>query len=167
MKYPLKYLLQSLLGAFALVGLLFALHPGLREWAQSQFKPAPYRKVLAVASGDLLNLGKTFKVIKVRSHEGLFIEIYEEFRNNTRPLLSRIKLPNNRDGYFHFQGEATNLALDDLDGDRVLEVMVPSFDNSLRAHLSIFKYNEMAHDYEPLEDGSLSQAPKDDENSRP
>ena len=66
----------------------------------------------------------------------------KDFKNNTRPLLGSIKLPDQRDGYFYFQGKATNLALDDLDGDEVLEIIVPSFGEIFRARLNIFKYDQ-------------------------
>lgn len=143
--------MRIILSGIAIVAALFALHPDLRELVRVRFSPPPYRKVLATVSGDLLNSNKDFKVIKIRSHEGLFIEIYEEFKNNTRPLFARIKLIDTRDGYFHFQGQATNLALDDIDGDRILEVIAPSFDDNFKAHLNIFKYNEITNGYELLE----------------
>ena len=146
----MKYLLRIILSGLAIAAAIFAFNPDLRKLVQSQFSPSPYRRVLATVSGDLLNSGKDFKVIKIRSHEGLFIEIYEDFKNNTRPIFARIQLPDRKDGYVHIQGQATNLALDDLDGDGVLEVIAPSFDNSFKAHLNVFKYNETTHSYEAL-----------------
>ena len=150
----MKFFFRVLLSTGALVAILCVIHPELNKWTRSFFTPAPYRKVLATASGDLLNVNTDFKVIKVRSHNGLFIEVYKGFRDNTRPRLSRIKLPDKRDGYFYFQGQATNLAIEDLDGDKKLEIIAPSFDENLRAHLNIFKYNETTHNYEIVKDKS-------------
>ena len=144
----MKYLSRIALSGMAITAAFFAIHPELREMVRFQFSPTPYRRVLATVSGDLLNSSKDFKVIKIKSHEGLFIEIYEEFQNNTRPIFARIKLPDKRDGYFHFQGQATNLALDDLDGDQFLEVIAPSFDDNFQAHLNVFRYNQATHSYE-------------------
>ena len=87
----MKYLSRIALSGMAITATFFAIHPELREMVQFQFSPAPYRRVLATVSGDLLNSSKDFKVIKIKSHEGLFIEIYEEFQNNTRPIFAKYR----------------------------------------------------------------------------
>ena len=99
-------------------------------------------------TGDLLNNGKLLKVLKVRSAEGLAIEIYSTEKTTGAPLLARVFLPDKSDGYFHFHGEATNLALEDLNGDRRLEILAPSFDTNMTAHLNVYTYNPITKSFE-------------------
>lgn len=119
---------------------LAALNGNIRQSLRDRFH-LPYRKVLSTATGDITGEGQLIKVVKIKTQKGLFIEIYSVDASHQGPLVNRFRLPDTRDGYFHFRGQATNLALDDLDGDRVLEILAPSFDEELVAHLNIYKYD--------------------------
>ena len=39
------------------------------------------------------------------------------------------------------KGQATNLALKDIDGDNSMEIIVPTYDSNLVAHLNVYKYD--------------------------
>lgn len=134
--------------AVAAVFALVAINPGLRNLLRRNYK-VPYRQILSTASGILEKGGPPIKVIKVKTHKGLFIEVYVSGPNQTKPLLDRFQLPDQRDGYFHFCGQATNLALEDIDGDTTLEILAPSFDEELVAHLNVYSYNSRTKKFEP------------------
>jgi len=59
----------------------------------------------------------------------------------TSNLLAKITLPEKRDGYFQLKGNATNLGLVDVDGDSILEIIAPTFDDQMVARLNIYKFN--------------------------
>lgn len=123
--------------------LIAALHPDLRASFRSSML-ADFRTVVSTAHGDLLGDGHALTVAKVRTRDAMFIEIYQPLDDGGQKLVERIELPDKKDGYFNFNGQATNLALDDVDGDGHLEILVPSFDQNLVGHLNIYRYDQAA-----------------------
>ena len=128
------------LGIF-LIGLLCVLHPDLRTYLRGVFRQQ-FREILSTAKGPILKDFALSRVIKVRTNSGLFIEIYGGAKNGARPLLDRVQLPDRRDGYFSFGGRTSNLFVHDVDGDQIPEIIAPSFDENLVAHLNVFSYNQ-------------------------
>lgn len=118
---------------------LCILHPAVRETLRAQIF-RPYRTILSIAVGDVFQNGINVEVLKVRNQQGLFLEIYGT-TDASKPLLERVRLPDLQDGYFHFHGEASNLALHDVDGDHQIEIVAPTFDENLIPHLNIYRYN--------------------------
>ena len=55
-------------------------------------------------------------------------------------LIASTKLPDKKDGYFTFNGDVTNLAVDDIDNDKKSEILATTFDNDLVAHLNVYRY---------------------------
>jgi hypothetical protein len=150
---------MSLLRRFGLTGLLLTIffitsvfiffNASIQKPWREQFLP-PERKILSVAFGRALP-GHDVRVAKVQAREGLFIEVYGPVENGLEPLIDRIKLPDRRDGQFQFQGRATNLALQDLNGDQVFEIIAPTYDDSLVPHLNIYYYNKATGHFEVFE----------------
>jgi hypothetical protein len=56
-------------------------------------------------------------------------------------LVDRVELLQHKDAHFSFGGGSTNLAVDDINGDGRSEVIVPSLDKQLVAHLAIFEFD--------------------------
>jgi hypothetical protein len=109
---------------------------------------APTRKVIAKADADLTGKGDWMTVIKVQTEQGLFLEIYRIDREHaTSSLIKRIHLDDSRDGYFTFRGNATNLALTDVNSDGVLDIVAPTFDESLIPRLNVYKYDPDVQDF--------------------
>lgn len=127
---------------FSLALIFIVLSPELRIQARSLIVPKD-RIILAVAKSVLLEAGEELQVLKVKTDEGLFIEVYgQENKNNivTQKLISSAQLPDKKDGYFTFNGQVTNLAIDDIDNDKTKEILVTSYDENLVAHLNVYKY---------------------------
>jgi hypothetical protein len=117
--------------------------PAWRDAVRSRFS-GPYREVLAKARGDLTGQGQIVSVIKLRTQEGIAIEIYElGHDNDTEKLMTRIKLDERRDGHFNIRGQATNLAMMDLDGDGLTEIIVPVYDENLIPRLHVFRFDPL------------------------
>lgn len=127
------------LGIFV-IGLLCVFHPALREYLRGIFHP-PFRTILSSATGPYLPEFPISRVLKVRTHEGLFVEVYGQNDGDARPLVDRIRLPDRRDAFFSFAGRTSNLFLHDVSGDGVPEIIAPSFDDDLIAHLNVFRLN--------------------------
>lgn len=140
-----------LLGLGCVAAFIAAVFPNLRQEMRKKFYP-PSRKILSTATGDLLGDGKKIKVVKVKNGQDLFLEIYGIENDGIYPLMGRIQLPYSRDGYFQFRGEVTNLALDDVDGNNTLEILAPTFDDNLTAHLNIYTYNQIEQQFELFRD---------------
>ncbi|HEY1078908.1 MAG TPA: hypothetical protein VGE46_02390 [Bdellovibrio sp.] len=57
--------------------------------------------------------------------------------------MSKIPLFDARDGHVLMQGNATNLAITDVDKDGQLEIVVPTYDDQSVPRLNIFRYNPL------------------------
>ncbi len=122
------------------------INPEVRSAVRSKLQPE-FRVVLSSATVDLLKTGQLFTIVKLKTHEGLFVEIYEDQGKSAKRLKSRIELGHSKDAYFNFNGLSTNLAIDDVDGDNQLDILAPSFDSSLVAHVNLIKYNSASGEF--------------------
>lgn len=118
-----------------------AVVPSLRNEVKALFSREG-RQVLAKVSAQISAGGIYLTVFKISTPEGLSLEVFtndEESKNLV--LLARIPLEEKRDAFFSFQGNATNLALTDVDADGVLEILAPTYDDQMIARLNVYKYN--------------------------
>ena len=123
------------------------LNRDLREFARGQLYPE-FREVVSKVDGDLFGTGENIRVLKIKSNQGLFVEIYKEQQNGQRDeLIQRIDLSGSRDAYFSFNGEATNLALDDVNRDSRPEILIPSMDSKLVAKMLILELDPQTQTY--------------------
>jgi hypothetical protein len=127
---------------FALFTFMFVavLYPELRTSIRGAVVP-DFRSITSTARGDLAGNGTEFTVAKVRTQAAFYLEIYEAQVDGSQRLVERIELSDKKDGYFNFNGQATNLAIDDIDGDGAKEILVPSFDHNLIGHLNIYRFD--------------------------
>lgn len=109
------------------------------------------RKILAKAESDLQPGGPAIKVFKIQSGEELSLEIFSNSGPDNQFILKqKIILDEKTDGYFNFQGNATNLALADIDNDSYFEIMAPTFDEQGIARLNTFKYDTNTHSFKKM-----------------
>lgn len=134
-------------GAFVILGfavLLTSLTAAIPSWraAVRGYVQTPFREVLAKTRGDLTGKGFIVSVIKLRTQEGISVEIFERVNEGEQErFLARLKFEERRDGHFSIRGQATNLALMDVDHDGLLEVIVPVYDENLIPRLHVFKFD--------------------------
>lgn len=106
------------------------------------------RIVLAKAEADLTGKGMKVAVVKVRTADTIALEIFEnQGEAKSLKFVKRIVLPEKRDAYFNFRGNATNLVVTDVDGDGQLEIVAPTFDENLVPRLNVYKYDAEAADF--------------------
>ncbi len=134
-----------MLGRFSLaIGCVLAftaaLHPSTRAGIRSALLQ-DYRTVLSSVQSQLTGGGSSYLIAKIETRDKLSLEIYKNDLTNGPYLVEKIDIPDSTDGYFSFSGHASSLALDDIDGDGVLEILAPSFDRDLVGHLNIFRFN--------------------------
>lgn len=138
----------SFVALFA-ASLLSALHPDVRAQVRGTFL-SDYRMVVSSVTGDLSSDGTPFNIIKVKTRDDLFLEVYRASSEGRFELVEKIHMPQQRDGYFSFNGQATNLAVDDIDGDGRPEILAPSFDRDLVGHLNVFRFNTTAKNFQKV-----------------
>ncbi len=116
------------------------------------------REILAKAMGDLLGTGRAFTVLKVKNQDNINIEVYEnDVASGKTFFKGRAILPERRDGLFNYKGSATNLLLLDIDNDKALEIIAPSFDENLVPRIHIYKFNDSSSSLDPISPDSLKQ----------
>ncbi|MCB0357496.1 MAG: hypothetical protein KDD40_10830 [Bdellovibrionales bacterium] len=145
-------LYKSLIIVLGLICLGLILTVSVQSWRYNLrglfISEAP--KVLSTLQKDSFNDGRTIVFAKVKTSKGLFIQVYEKVSDGLSNSLADIRLPDSTDGYFHYRGQATNLALEDVDGDGRPEILAPSFDANQVAHLNVYTYNSATQQFEPL-----------------
>lgn len=109
-----------------------------------------YREVLSTAKAHWSGSSIEYVVAKIKTRESLFLEIYETLPDGGSKLLEKIVLPDSRDGYFSFNGRATNLAIDDINEDGQPEILAPTFDSNLVGHLNVYSFNAERREFEPV-----------------
>ncbi len=149
---------QSLLAMLAIVGFIAVVHPDVRTSVRSSLR-SDYRTVVSTAKGDLSGTGIMFTVAKVKTRDNIYLEIFETVvdqtlgsENNsetssTPRLVERIEISDARDAFFSFNGQATNLAIDDVNGDGRPEILAPTFDRNLVGRLNVFEYNNDTREF--------------------
>jgi hypothetical protein len=106
------------------------------------------RVVLAKAEADLTGHGLRVAVVKVQTADTIALEIFENSSDQTKlKFVKRIVLPERKDAYFDFRGNATNLVVTDVDNDGVLEIVAPTFDENLIPRLNVYKFDSATGDF--------------------
>lgn len=140
---------QIFLGTMATLAFVAVVHPDVRASVRSQLR-ADYRTVISTAKGDLNGNGSIYTVAKVKTRDNIYLEIFENIADQAPKLVERIELSDARDAYFNFNGQATNLAIDDVDGDGRPEILAPTFDRNLVGRLNVFQYSDSTHDFQKV-----------------
>jgi hypothetical protein len=133
-------LLKLALSALAILVGVVSLN---REWSGfiRDLMSSDRREIISTAVGDVLGDGTPVEVVKIRTKDGIVLEVYVPGPQSTRVLLERIALDQEKDGYFNYNGQLVSLAIDDIDGDNTPEILAPAFDQQFTAHLNVFKFD--------------------------
>lgn len=154
---------QSLLTLLAIVGFVAVVHPDVRTSVRGTLR-SDFRTVVSTAKGDLSGTGVMFTVAKIKTRDNIYLEIFETVIEQTLDgdsetassaasessatrLVERIEISDARDAFFSFNGQATNLAIDDVNGDGRPEILVPTFDRNLVGRLNVFEYNNDTREF--------------------
>ncbi len=108
------------------------------------------REILSTVVGDLKNDGSVVKVLKLKTRMGISLEFLGAMEVGVRPLMERISIDDPYDGYFDIAGEATRLAILDLDGDGKNELIAPTFDENMVARLNAYRFNPSTERFEAI-----------------
>lgn len=140
---------QTALTLMAVLGFVAVVHPDVRASVRGTLR-ADYRTVLSTAKGDLNGSGSLYTVAKVKTRDNIYLEVFENIVDQAPRLVERIELSDARDAFFNFNGQATNLAIDDIDGDGRYEILAPTFDRNLVGRLNVFQYNSDTNDFHKI-----------------
>lgn len=110
------------------------------------------RKILAKAIGDLTGQSTdSFTVLKVQDRDSLAIEVYQNLDNGKKTdFRARFILPEKREGYFSYQGNAVNLVLMDINADGKMEILTSAYDDNLVPRMHVLHFDNERIDFEEL-----------------
>jgi hypothetical protein len=133
--------IKPLTAIMALLAFSFAVLAGIPRFRQSvrDWLLPDGRVIVAKIEGTLIKDGPALSILKIRTRDQYFIEIYKSSEDLS--LIQRIALDEPTDGFFDFQGRYTNLALADLDSNGEYEIVSPMYDRNGTPRLLVFKYN--------------------------
>lgn len=135
-----EVILIAALAVVAMTLVAVAVIPSLRAKAKNIFSKSE-REVIAKVSGKLGPEGPAVTVLKIKERSALSLEVFTQNEEGSLIPLSKIPLFEAKDGHFLLQGNATNLALTDVDKDGFLEIVAPTYDEQMVPRLNIFKFN--------------------------
>ncbi len=142
--------LSATLIVVAMLVTTVAVIPNLRAKVKALFDSSD-RQILAKVHGKLSGDLFDITILKISSPDGLSLEIYaQEQQDGSLKQIGQFNLNDKRDAFFSFQGNATNLALTDVDNDGTLEIVAPTYDDQMAAHLNVFKYNSTIKSFERM-----------------
>ena len=139
--------LMAVLAIIAMAMLTVAIVPSFRNAVKDALIPNE-RIILAKVSGSISPDGPRVTILKIRTKDALTLEIYSDEPESENSLLARVPLFENRDGYFVVNGNATNLALTDVDQDGTMEIVAPTYNDQMVPRLNIFKYNRASKNFD-------------------
>lgn len=150
----------KLLMAFLLVAAAFSaavsVIPSWRRQAQAFFFSSDRIILAKVVTPIDLRKPEEFLIFKIQQNDQLFVEVYKKNSSQEEAIfLTKILLAEKKDAFVNFQGNATNLAVSDMDRDGILEIIIPSYDNEVTPRLNIYKYNESSGSFDRLKSESL------------
>lgn len=146
MKSMQRFTPRGLIAIFTLATLvlglsLLALNPSWKSKVRGVLV-SEERKILAKTSAYLSSDGPFVSVFKVQEGSQIYLEVFSSENGQETPrLLQKIALSPGQDGYFNFQGNATNLAISDADNDGVMDILAPTFDDQMTPRLNVYRYN--------------------------
>jgi len=127
-----------------------AVHPDTRNMVRTVLSANEQRTVISTAQAHLAGDARAFTIAKVKAGGLLSLEIFENFGNGQQKLVEKIQLPDTRDGFFDFNGHASNLAVSDINDDGRPEILAPSFDNNLVGHLNIYSFDPESNAFQKV-----------------
>jgi len=140
---PLTLFLTALAFSFAVIAGI----PSLRQKVRDQILP-DHREIVAKIEGQISGQLPNLTILKVKTRDQFFIEIYR--LGEDLSLMQRIAIEEPTDGHFEFQGQYTNLALADLDVNGEFEIVCPMYDRNGTPRLLVYKYNPDILTFEKL-----------------
>ncbi len=98
--------------------------------------------VLTTLSADLNNSGYPHKIVKVKTHEGIYLNLYQyDQAKRQHKKIDSLKLRHKHDGHYKFGKDATNLFTTDLNNDGRLEIIAPTHSEKLKPYINVVNYN--------------------------
>lgn len=104
-------------------------------------------EVLSVINTTIKS-NETLHIVKIRKKGVIYLEVYQDIEKST--LLDSVSLGDKYDSHFKLSNKMINLALVDIDGDKTLEILAPTIDFKLNAHLNVFKLNPITKSLEKI-----------------
>ncbi len=129
------------------VNYLFLFHPFALDQQIKKFKnkkPKTLQRVKGSILGDKLDI----HVIKIKYENKIYLDFFSKQENDSFYLMDSLTLRGKNDGFFEYWDDALSLALLDEDGDGLLEIIAPTFDEFFKPHLNVIFYNKKKKKFE-------------------
>ncbi len=142
------YILFSLVFTQIITWSLLSSH--LKERIESLWWKPHQDRLLSSTTNDIDGRGNYIKALKFKSHKSIRLEFIQINSNGVKEVINKSEIPHPYDGFFEYRGEAVQLAIGDVDGNGVMEVIAPTFDENLFPHLNVYYYHEKNNSFQRL-----------------
>ncbi len=93
--------------------------------------------------------GQEYKILKVKTVDGLIVEIYKISEDHFI-LLDSQALTDKKDAFYKFGNSKHNLFLKDLNEDGRSEIILPTLDKNMKARLNVFIFDPISEKLEKV-----------------
>ncbi len=135
MKYGIVLFLISIVASFIL------LNPKIKSKTLEIFVGTG-REVLSQLIME--RSGQEYKILKVKTTDGLLVEVYKVSEDDHFLLLDSQALTDKKDAYYKFGEKKHNLFLKDINEDGQPEIILPSLDKNMKARLNVFLFDPVS-----------------------
>ena len=109
------------------------------------------RTVLSTTTASFGAGGTQFRIVKVKTSQAIYLEFYKLAKDGSSKLFQRIAMRHAEDGYFSFHGRAANLLVEKLHKSGSPQVLAPSFDRDMIAHLNVYRFDNRSQRFIPVQ----------------
>lgn len=113
--------------------------------AVSGFLYPEQRTLLASLETSLNIKDQTYKILKIKSNKKIWIEIYNLNKPSNHAV--SFSIDSKADGQMFLNGKTSPLFASDLDGDSILEIVVPSFGLEFQPQVHAFQLDPKNGDF--------------------
>lgn len=142
--------LNFFISTLIFAALALAAISAIPSWRQSvrSFFSTEERQILAKIVTQLTSKEESFTLVKIKQKDELFVEVYKQSDPQAASsFIGKIELNDRKDAFFNFRGQATNMAVSDIDQDGIQEILIPTYDQDMTARLNIYKYDVKSNNF--------------------
>lgn len=143
-----KKLYYIISGLLLCISIFMFFSPSINDYFKG-FSQSKKRLVLSKIETNSLNNQIKLTLIKVKQDQKLALEIYAHM-NHGLELIETLSLDGTFDAYLSLNDRTSNLLISNIDGDPGLEVIIPTYDSSMRPILNVYKYDSNLEEFKKV-----------------
>ena len=147
------FVISSLVFISLTVNITYILHPLKIKKILSKIYKVSRTQTLSRLDGHLISQEIEVRVLKIKTGNKIQLEFLSKEEDETFSVINTLELQGSREAYYSYgrRGKTltpSSLGFSDVDGDGVLDILAPSFNNFFHPYLNVASYNKKTKKFE-------------------